>query len=121
MTYYRLCAAPGCTANMKSNREDTCGACKQKAQRLTVSVTAAPFAPDWPDAACRGKEAIFFEPDRQEPREEREYRERTAIAMCEACPNAAACLTGALERREGWGIWGGVPARRFPSLRRASA
>lgn len=30
-----------------------------------------------------------------------------AKALCLPCPLRAACLTGALERREPWGVWGG--------------
>ena len=31
----------------------------------------------------------------------------TAKALCLPCPLRAACLAGALERREPWGVWGG--------------
>jgi WhiB family transcriptional regulator, redox-sensing transcriptional regulator len=31
----------------------------------------------------------------------------TAKAMCHECPVRIACLTGALERQEPWGVWGG--------------
>jgi WhiB family redox-sensing transcriptional regulator len=30
-----------------------------------------------------------------------------AKALCRACPARMACLAGALERREPWGVWGG--------------
>ncbi len=44
----------------------------------------------------------------------------TAKALCRECPARAACLAGALKRREPWGVWGGelflrgaiVPRRR---------
>ena len=31
----------------------------------------------------------------------------SAKALCRACPVREACLAGALERREPWGVWGG--------------
>jgi WhiB family redox-sensing transcriptional regulator len=31
----------------------------------------------------------------------------TAKRLCGPCPLKAACLAGALERREPWGVWGG--------------
>lgn len=44
-----------------------------------------------------------------------------AKARCVGCPIQAACLAGALERREPWGVWGGqlvvagqVVARKRP-------
>jgi WhiB family redox-sensing transcriptional regulator len=30
-----------------------------------------------------------------------------AKALCRDCPARLACLSGALERREPWGVWGG--------------
>jgi WhiB family redox-sensing transcriptional regulator len=30
-----------------------------------------------------------------------------AKALCDVCPARRACLSGALERREPWGVWGG--------------
>lgn len=30
-----------------------------------------------------------------------------AKSLCQACPARDACLIGALERREPWGVWGG--------------
>lgn len=30
-----------------------------------------------------------------------------AKGLCRACPLQAACLAGALERQEPWGVWGG--------------
>ena len=44
-----------------------------------------------------------------------------AKTLCAACPARLDCLTGALERREPWGVWGGewfvqgaVVARKRP-------
>ncbi|HEV2372718.1 MAG TPA: WhiB family transcriptional regulator [Streptosporangiaceae bacterium] len=31
----------------------------------------------------------------------------TAKALCVSCPVRATCLSGARERREPWGVWGG--------------
>jgi len=30
-----------------------------------------------------------------------------ANSLCRSCPVREACLTGALQRREPWGVWGG--------------
>jgi len=30
-----------------------------------------------------------------------------AKALCQTCPIVEACLAGAVERREPWGVWGG--------------
>jgi WhiB family transcriptional regulator, redox-sensing transcriptional regulator len=30
-----------------------------------------------------------------------------AKALCRSCPALASCLSGALQRREPWGVWGG--------------
>jgi WhiB family redox-sensing transcriptional regulator len=44
-----------------------------------------------------------------------------AKSLCRGCPMRSACLAGALERREPWGVWGGelfvsgvVVARKRP-------
>nr|WP_284290141.1 WhiB family transcriptional regulator [Angustibacter aerolatus] len=42
---------------------------------------------------------------------------RLAKALCSDCPVRAACLAGALERREPWGVWGGRCSSRAPSWR----
>lgn len=31
----------------------------------------------------------------------------TAKSLCQGCPARDACLAGALERQEPWGVWGG--------------
>jgi WhiB family transcriptional regulator, redox-sensing transcriptional regulator len=51
-----------------------------------------------------------------------------ARTMCASCPARVACLDGALQRREPWGIWGGelllngvvVGAKRRPGRPRKS-
>lgn len=63
---------------------------------------------------CRGYDPeVFF----AEAPEDVEY----AKSLCQACPLRAACLDGAKDRREPWGVWGGelfiqgvVVARKRP-------
>ena len=38
---------------------------------------------------------------------EQTARVEQAKALCRECPLVEACLAGALERREPWGVWGG--------------
>jgi hypothetical protein len=38
-------------------------------------------------------------------------QERAARIICAACPVRLACAVGALERRERWGVWGGLTYR----------
>ena len=51
------------------------------------------------DLPCTDDPELFFaeSPDDVE----------TARALCRECPARAACLSGALGRREPWGVWGG--------------
>jgi hypothetical protein len=76
----------------------------------------APELPDWPEgpvpalgnAACAGADLDLFFPEPGEPDEE-------AKAICQGCPERAACLEAAVARDEEHGIWGGhnfeVPVR----------
>ncbi len=65
-----------------------------------------------PDQVSAGSEPIgsllpcrSFDPELffAESPEDVEY----AKSLCSACPLRAACLSGAVERREPWGVWGG--------------
>ena len=60
------------------------------------TATALPVGLDLP---CTEDPELFFaeSPDDVE----------TAKALCRECPARAACLAGALKRREPWGVWGG--------------
>jgi len=51
------------------------------------------------DLPCTDDPEVFFaeSPDEVE----------AAKALCRECPARAACLAGALGRREPWGVWGG--------------
>jgi WhiB family redox-sensing transcriptional regulator len=43
----------------------------------------------------------------------------TAKALCADCPARLACLAGALDRREPWGVWGGeIFERGMPIARK---
>jgi WhiB family redox-sensing transcriptional regulator len=58
---------------------------------------------DWTLARCRDGAGtlthLFFSEDL--------YDIARAKAICSKCVVAEACLAGALERREPWGVWGG--------------
>lgn len=57
----------------------------------------------WADAKCRDGSAtmlgLFFSEQLDDI--------RTAKAICQTCTVQEACLEGAIERREPWGVWGG--------------
>lgn len=57
----------------------------------------------WAGARCRDGEAtmlaLFFSEQLDDI--------ARAKAVCRGCPVATACLDGALERHEPWGVWGG--------------
>lgn len=60
-------------------------------------------------AACRGPEsAVFFPPASGERKEERDYREAKAKAICATCAVRVECLEYAVSIREPHGIWGGL-------------
>jgi hypothetical protein len=62
-----------------------------------------PSAANWHRARCRDGNGtlthLFFS---DEP-----IATARARAICSKCPLSAACLEGALERAEPWGVWGG--------------
>ena len=67
-----------------------------------------------PDVPCRVHDAELWFADTPAGVEH-------AKTLCQACPVRAACLAGALERQEPWGVWGGelfvagvVVARKRP-------
>jgi WhiB family transcriptional regulator, redox-sensing transcriptional regulator len=51
------------------------------------------------DPACTQDPELFFAESPQDVEQ--------AKAMCRGCGARIACLAGALERREPWGVWGG--------------
>ena len=60
------------------------------------TATALPVGLDLP---CTEDPELFFAESPQDVEQ--------AKAMCRECRARIACLTGALERREPWGVWGG--------------
>jgi WhiB family redox-sensing transcriptional regulator len=51
------------------------------------------------ELACRTDPELFFA--------EAPTDVEIAKALCDDCPIRRACLAGAIERREPWGVWGG--------------
>ncbi len=68
------------------------------ASQLAVAgpATALPIGLDLP---CTEDPELFFAESPQDVEQ--------AKAMCQDCRARLACLAGALERREPWGVWGG--------------
>lgn len=65
---------------------------------------------EWTNAAaCRGSEgSLFYSADITERKEDRLERELLAKRICSGCAVREECLHAALERRESYGIWGGL-------------
>ncbi|MGI8751018.1 MAG: WhiB family transcriptional regulator [Acidimicrobiales bacterium] len=70
---------------------------------ITELIEALDPGPNWSDARCRdGSGAttdLFFSDQISDI--------ALAKAICAECSYLTACLDGALERREPWGVWGG--------------
>ncbi len=61
------------------------------------------------DAHCRSRDpALFFGPNRFEPKRERLAREAEAKAVCATCPCIQACREHAVATGELYGVWGGL-------------
>ncbi|MFF7994193.1 WhiB family transcriptional regulator [Kitasatospora xanthocidica] len=73
-------------------------------------------------AACADSSTDLFFPDPEKMGPETaEWAERRAKMMCAGCPVRLLCLADALERREPYGIFGGLNEReRNAVLRRAA-
>jgi WhiB family redox-sensing transcriptional regulator len=52
-----------------------------------------------PQLPCHSDPELFFA--------EKPEDVRSAMALCRSCPARQACLQGALQRGEPWGVWGG--------------
>ena len=62
---------------------------------------------DLTDGAPRGVELPCWNGDPELWFAESPAHVEDAKALCAPCPIREACLTGALDRREPWGVWGG--------------
>jgi WhiB family transcriptional regulator, redox-sensing transcriptional regulator len=71
----------------------------QAAIKAASDPTAIPAAHSKGDLPCMEDPELFFaeSPDDVED----------AKALCRGCPARISCLSGALERGEPWGVWGG--------------
>lgn len=65
-------------------------------RRPTPSTPAPPQRP----VPCRGEDPELWFADSPAALEQ-------AKALCAGCPMRSACLAGALDRAEPWGVWGG--------------
>jgi hypothetical protein len=82
-------------------------------RRVTAVVPAPPRHWDR-DAPCLGMDpdGFYATPWSDEPAERSYYsRDMPWRSVCPTCTVRASCLANALLRREGWGVWGGMPPR----------
>ena len=70
-----------------------------RAQAIGAAESSAAALPVGLDLPCTEDPELFFAESPEDV--------ETAKAMCRGCEARLACLTGALERREPWGVWGG--------------
>lgn len=62
------------------------------------------------DAACRTVDPEAFFPTGRKDTIARRAAEAAAVRVCAGCPVRLPCLAVAVHRREGHGVWGGLPA-----------
>jgi WhiB family transcriptional regulator, redox-sensing transcriptional regulator len=77
----------------ESVRED-----QLRSRPVGVTPTAVPSARS-AELPCTDDPELFFAESPQDV--------ETAKALCVGCAARMACLSGAMERREPWGVWGG--------------
>ncbi|MFF1793994.1 WhiB family transcriptional regulator [Kitasatospora sp. NPDC058263] len=96
------------------------------APHLTARPAVAVLAEYTPDgnsdlrgAACAGVDSTLFFPDPEELSPAAvAWAERRARMFCAGCPVRSLCLADALERREPYGVFGGLTAAERRSLLR---
>jgi len=79
--------------------QDAPSAVPQQAASPGVTRAIVPMASTRTVLPCTEDPDLFFAESPQDV--------ETAKAMCRDCAARIACLTGALERQEPWGVWGG--------------
>lgn len=89
-------------------------------------MTLVPPRPDWHDgAACatltEGEWATAWFPERPDGTDDTDNHGTKAKAVCAMCPVWRECVTGAVERNEEFGIWGGAGGDQLRYLRRVWA
>lgn len=55
-------------------------------------------------------------PDSWFPEKGQDNVAKTARRLCQGCPVKAWCLMAAIERREVWGVWGGLSERQRAAI-----
>ena len=75
------------------------GACVPAPQQAAATPVTMAGVPSGQRLPCTDDPDLFF----AESPADVEY----AKVLCRECPARIACLAGALERREPWGVWGG--------------
>jgi len=79
--------------------QDALGTAPRQMASSGVSGTIVPVARTGSALPCVSDPDLFFAESPQDV--------ETAKAMCRGCAVRIACLAGALERQEPWGVWGG--------------
>ncbi|MFE6630299.1 MULTISPECIES: WhiB family transcriptional regulator [Streptomyces] len=92
------------------------GSIVRTANYNSVSTAAGPKRPR---PACEGEDPDLFFPVGDGPRAL--FQAATAKAICRRCPLQDACLQGAFERGEEFGVWGGTDERDRRAMRRLVA
>lgn len=69
-------------------------------------------------AACNGKDTNWWFPPQSGISTVMTPAARRAVAICQSCPVAAACLEQAMNKPEHYGIWGGLTAEQRRGMRR---
>jgi len=93
-------AAGAAEAKARQIRSEAFGVVEQGIGANAISTLFNPVdVPSGLDLPCTEDPELFFA--------EAPADVETAKALCQGCRARAACLEGALERREPWGVWGG--------------